>query len=421
MPEYFGDLNNMQTADLLKIVGLCKLINRAIHYEPLLEQIITYCTEVMDVEGASVLLHDPKRDKLIFHLVTGNKSEKIKKIILSCNEGIAGWIFKNNVSIISNNIPSDPRFCDRVDKSVGFVTKSIIGVPLVLDETVIGVFELVNRKHTDGFLKSDLVLAEGMAAQIALAIERTRLIQENIIHNRLVAIGEAIASLAHHIKNILTGFEGAAKLIRDALPCKKYDIVEKMWAIVDKSTARISALTKNMLELSKDRIPHYSLNSINKIIGEITDLYSQKAKMNNLTIESSLDENIPDFYFDAEGIYRCLLNLVSNGFDAVAKTECPKITIKSRIHNTGKSSKVIIETIDNGCGISEEVLEKLMMSKFFSTKGSSGTGLGLHVVRKIVNEHNGNLDIKSVCGEGSVFTISLPLVLSDPGENLQPK
>ncbi len=414
MSEKKDQVYAMQTGDLLKIVDLCKLMNRSIHYEPLLQEIINYCTAVMNVEGASILLHDPKIDKLIFHLVTGNKSEKIKKIILNCNEGIAGWIFSNNVSVLCNNLEDDPRFCQRVDKSVGFITKSILGVPLLLDGNIIGVFELVNKKSNEGFVKADLVLAEGMAAQIALAIERTRLIHENIMHHRLAAIGEAIASLAHHIKNILTGFEGAGKLIRDALRFKKYDIIEKMWPIVDKSAGRISALTKNMLELSKERIPHYSLNNINQIIMEIIDLYSEKAKINNIVFESMLDENIPEFYFDPEGIYRCLLNLVANGFDAINGVDFPKIIIKSTVLSNGGIKKVVVETIDNGTGMSEEIKEKIMMSKFFSTKGSAGTGLGLHVVRKIINEHNGDLDIKSAPGEGSTFTISLPMSLFSP-------
>ena len=399
-----GNNYTMEHADLMIIVKLCKLMNAAFNYDLLLQDIMNYCTDVMNVEGASVLLYDDPSNKLVFHLATGDKSETIKKIFLNCNEGIAGWVFNNNETILSNNLEKDDRFCSRVDHVTGFKTNSILATPLLLENKVIGVFELVNRKNNGGFTDRDRYLSEGLAAQIALAIERLRLIHENMAKSRLATIGETVAGLAHYIKNILTGLEGGKTLIDRALPKNNYDIVNSIWPIIHKGLNRMSTLTLNMLEFSKDRKPDYSLQSIESSITEVIQLYENKAEFEHITLKSIVDESIKPFYFDRTGIFRCLLNLVSNSFDALAKTESPQVTIYAK--QTDKY--VIIELTDNGCGMPEEYIQKIMMSTFFSTKGSRGTGLGLTVTRKIIQEHNGKLYIKSELNKGTTFRISLP-------------
>ncbi|MCD6459282.1 GAF domain-containing sensor histidine kinase [bacterium] len=394
----------MEHADLMIIVKLCKLMNASFNYDLLLQDIMNYCTDVMNVEGASVLLYDEQSNKLIFHLATGDKSEKIKKIFLDCDEGIAGWVFNNNATILSNNLDTDNRFCSRVDNATGFKTKSILAVPLLIGNKVIGIFELVNKKSNTGFTDRDQYLSEGLAAQIALAVERLRLIHENIAKSRLATIGETVAGLAHYIKNILTGLEGGKTIIDKALPKNNYDIVNSIWPIIHNGLNRISTLTLNMLEFSKDRKPDYTLQSIESVITEVIQLYKNKAEFEHITLKSIVDETITPFYFDKTGVFRCLLNLISNSFDALSKVESPKIFICAE--QTEKD--VIIELTDNGCGMSEESIKKIMMSTLFSSKGSRGTGLGLPVTRKIIQEHNGKLYIKSELNKGTTFTMILP-------------
>ena len=395
----------MEHADLMIIVDLCKLMNAAFNYDLLLQDIMNYCTKVMEVEGASVLLYDEPTNKLIFHLATGDKSETIKKVFLNCDEGIAGWVFNNNETILSNTLNKDNRFCSRVDDVTGFKTHSIIAAPLMIENKVIGVFELVNKKTNNGFTERDQYLSEGLAAQIALAIERLRLIHENMEKSRLATIGETVAGLAHYIKNILTGLEGGKTLIDRALPKNNYDVVTSIWPIIHKGLHRISTLTLNMLEFSKDRKPDYTLQSIESVITEIIELYENKAEFEHISLKSIIDEKIKPFYFDKTGIFRCLLNLISNSFDALNKIESPEIIISAK--QTDKY--VIIELSDNGCGMPQESIKKIMMSSFlFSTKGSRGTGLGLTVTHKIIQEHCGKLHIKSEPGKGSSFRISLP-------------
>lgn len=399
----------MHPDDLAIIINLCNLMNSAMHYEPLLEKIMAYCTDIMRVEGASILLHDQAHNKLVFHVSTGDKSEKLKKIFLGSNEGIAGWVFQHNEPVICNDLSTDSRFCSRVDKSSGFKTSSIIAVPLKLENKVIGVLELVNRWDNGGFSSRDLVLCEGIGAHIALALERVRLIRENIANSRLAAIGETVASLAHYIKNVLTALEGSAHLISAMLtdPVNNLAGITKYWSIIDRNINTMSSLVLEMLQFSKERHPAYRLSNINKLLLEVIDLYTEKAQAATVQIKVSFDDSLPEFYFDPDGIHRCLLNLISNSFDALNGIESPVITISSK---KTKNEKVNISIEDNGCGMPAEIIEKITMSKFFSTKGSKGTGLGLPNTRKIIHEHNGTFEVASSLGTGTVFTITLPLL-----------
>lgn len=403
----------LKADDLSIIVNLCKLMNTAIHHDVILETIMNYCTDVMCVEGVSVLLYEEKKHKLMFYLVTGDKSEKLKKVELDCDEGVAGWVFNNNRSVLANDLSKETRFSNRVDDVLAFQTKSIVAVPMILENKVVGVLELVNKKSDNGFSHRDLLLAEGISVHIAQAMERINLINENIASNRFAVIGETITGLAHYIKNVLTALEGSEHLIGNAIKEKDYSLVDRFWPIVNRSIGTISKLSKEMLEFSKDRKPEYSSGSINKVLSDIVEDCAQQAKSMDASIEVILDETIPEFYFDSTGIHRSVLNLISNAFDACSRVISPKVTVSSKRID---DNTVELGVSDNGCGMSQEDIDKITTSKYFSTKGAKGTGLGLFITRKIITEHNGRLDIKSDQGAGALFLITLPLLSSKPSE-----
>lgn len=399
----------LEPEDVDIIINLCRILNSALNHETLILKIMEFCTKAMRVDGVSILLHNDAKDKLIFYCTTGDKSEILKKITLDTNEGIAGWVFTHNTPVLSNSVHDDPRFAARVDDQSNFETHSIIGVPLNLDNATIGVLELVNKQSADGFSARDLVLSELIAEHAALALERVRLIQNNIATSRLAAIGETVAGLAHYIKNILTALEGSAFLVSETLQQEdsNFELIYRQWPIIDRSIQNISSLALSMLEFSKERKPSYTRNNINRIIAELADLMHEKARKYQIQFSITLDESIPDTYFDAQGIHRVLLNLISNSFDACSGVQTPILSIRS--HKNGADElKIILR--DTGAGMPAEVLEKIMTSKVISTKGSRGTGLGLPISRKIIQEHNGRFDILSESGKGTEITISLPIV-----------
>ncbi len=235
-----------------------------------------------------------------------------------------------------------------------------------------------------------------------------RLEQELIQSERLAAIGQTVASLAHYMKNILFGLKGGVYLVNTAPKVSESDSFETGWDMVERNMGRISDLVLDLLEYSKEREPEFESCSINEIANEVCGIMETTAKEHSIAIIKTFDPSIQDTLLDYKGIHRCLLNLVSNAIDAClfdpSKDKKWAVQVKTAL---GNDDMIRFEVSDNGCGMDEKVKKNLFTS-FFSTKEGKGTGLGLLITQKIVQEHNGIITVESQLGEGSTFTIQLP-------------
>ena len=251
--------------------------------------------------------------------------------------------------------------------------------------------------------------------------EIKRLQKELIQSERLAAVGQTVAGLAHGIKNILNGLKGGVYIVNNALKkssdslagasVEKGDPESKLrtgWDMVERNIHRVSDLVLDLLSYSKEREPEYEKYDPNIIVDEVCDLMESKARENDVTLIRSLNKEIGEVYLDPKGIHNCLLNLVSNAIDAcIFDPDTGKDwQVKVEVHSDGEGG-VIYDVIDNGCGMDQEVKDRVF-TEFFSTKGNRGTGLGLLVTQKIVNEHKGAMDVESEPGKGTKFSIRLP-------------
>ena len=133
-----------------------------------------------------------------------------------------------------------------------------------------------------------------------------------------------------------------------------------------------------------------------------------KAKESDIMIVRDFDPTIGDIFLDPKDIYRCLMNQVSNAIDACVDDEDEDKKYLVRVSTRRDSDGIVVfEVSDNGCGMDEEI-RKQIFTGFFSTKGSKGTGLGLIVTQKILQEHGGTISVQSEPGKGSTFTSKLP-------------
>ena len=238
--------------------------------------------------------------------------------------------------------------------------------------------------------------------------EIKRLEQELIKSERLAAIGQTVASIAHYIKNILFGLKGGIYLVNVTPHEDKTDSVQTGREMLERNIGRMSDLVLDLLEYSKDSEPEYESCFPNEIAHEVCDLMESRAKECDVEIIHDLDLSLGEVVLDRKGIHRCLLNLVSNAIDAClfdsSKRKKWVVELRTMLDNDGE---VKFEVTDNGCGMDQEVKEKLFTS-FFTTKEGRGTGLGLLITQKIVQEHGGTITIESEAGKGSTFTIRLP-------------
>ncbi len=232
--------------------------------------------------------------------------------------------------------------------------------------------------------------------------------KELIQSERLAAVGQTVASLAHYVKNILFGLKGGVYLVNEALKEDDTDSLKDGWDLVESNMGRISGLVLDLLEYSRERKPEYEKCFPNEIADDVCKLSQESAKEYSIEIIKDFDPSMGEAVMDPKGIHRCLLNLVSNAIDACIydSNEEKKWVVQVRTI-LEDDSMVKFEVSDNGCGMDEEVKKKLFTS-VFTTKEGRGTGLGLLNTQKIVQEHGGTITVNSQPGEGSTFTIRMP-------------
>jgi signal transduction histidine kinase len=238
-----------------------------------------------------------------------------------------------------------------------------------------------------------------------LVEEKTRQLIEA---ERLAAVGQTVAGLAHAIKNITGGLTGGIFVLEKgiALDNKKY--LHQGKEMVEGNVAKIKSMAMDLLNFAKEREPEYQSCDPNKPATEVFDLMAPRAREYGITLEMDLDKNLPHFWFDPEGIHRCLMNLVTNAIDACVEVGCSTRRVEVVLRSfKPKGWAVEYQVVDNGCGMDEETKDKVFQS-FFSTKGSRGTGLGLMITKKIVDEHGGVIEVESEKSSGSKFSIKLP-------------
>lgn len=262
------------------------------------------------------------------------------------------------------------------------------------------------------FTEDSLSLAIAIAHQAALAVEDTRYHEALVQSERLAAVGQTVAVLSHHIKNILQGLQTGGEIITAGLAGDTLDaeLLRQGWKIVEKNQAKIKDLVMDMLSFSKDREPRIENLDINALVGEVHELMKTRAQARGIRLEMRLND-MPAAQADREGIHRALLNVVSNALDAVEERKTPQVVITSSLE-AGKDSAgdwVRILVADNGVGILPDQMGDIF-KPFQSTKGERGTGLGLAVSRKILREHGGDIHVQSVVGKGSKFMLRFPLL-----------
>lgn len=237
--------------------------------------------------------------------------------------------------------------------------------------------------------------------EISNDVSGMKKLEEKMIEaNRLGAVGQTVAGLAHSIKNILMGLEGGKYIVSLGLQKNNQQMINQGWEMLERNFDKTTSLVKDFLSFSKGRVPELEIVNPADLISEIIDLYEEVAAQSGITLQPEIGDNIKPLPLDKAGIHTCLTNLVSNAIDACLMSE--KKGNKVTIRLTEQRNKLIFEVHDNGSGIDYEIKRKIFTT-FFTTKGGGGTGLGLLTTRKIVEEHGGKITVTSQKGKGANF------------------
>ncbi|MFH1113630.1 MAG: ATP-binding protein [Pseudomonadota bacterium] len=227
------------------------------------------------------------------------------------------------------------------------------------------------------------------------------------MQKQLILLGQTVAGMAHGLKNIMMGLDGGIYVVNRGLQDKDQKEVREGWEMVLFNYDKIAKIVKDILYCSKDRQPNFREVNPNSVIREVHDLFRDTAGRYGISFQLDLDEHVTDAVMDPDGLHSVISNLVTNAIDA-CKMDLWKdehlIELRSRKRANGS---IVIEVADNGTGIGHD-LKDHVFEDFFSSKGDKGTGLGLMVTQKVMNEHGGRITFRSRPGQGTTFVATFP-------------
>lgn len=379
-----------------RVIELSQVLNSTLDLPSLLEQVVTAAREVTETEGSSILLTDLKTGDLFFEAATGSKSEELKRVIVP-PESLAGWVAREGKMEVINDVSADARFSSLADESSGFITRSLIAVPLQLKGRTLGVLEVVNRIDNTPFNHEDVDVLMALASQAAVAIENARLFQQS----------DLIAEMVHELRTPLTSIVAYSELLLGKIKPEKSEMFA---GIILQEATRLTSMINDFLDLARlqsgrARLKHERVD-MPALVQECFMVVAAQADKNNIRVESQIPDNLPPVSGDRLLLKRVMINLLGN---AIKYNSANGFV---RASATVEDGSLSIAVQDGGRGIPPKDLEHIF-EKFYRVADSegftTGTGLGLAIAREIAEVHNGHIDVKSEVGVGSTFTLTLPV------------
>ncbi len=368
----------------------------------LLRKIIDAARELTDTEVASIMLFAPTSGELRFEATTNTQSAALEGVAVPLEGSIAGWIVKHGEPLLVPDTRSDPRWHPSVDELTSFVTRSILGVPLVSRGNTLGVLEALNKRQGN-FTDDDVTTLRWLADQAAVTIVNARLFEQS----------DLISELVHELRTPLTALMATSQLLlRSELPPEKH---RELVLTLQRETGRLSEMATNFLDMARleaGRMP-FKLAPLNvgELLAECREIVRPQSDEHGIAIHADLPADLPPLVSDRGKLKQVLLNLLTNAI----KYNRPNGTIHVRVERVtgpGTARSLRVSVADTGRGIPRDALSHLF-ERYYRVPDSegyaAGTGLGLRIARSIVQALGGEMGVDSTLGAGSLFFFTLPL------------
>ena len=306
-------------------------VSHTLDIDQLLQRILELIFEWVEADRGCVLLMDPTTKTLRPKVHRTRKGVRTDERI-NISKTILDYVIERNEGVLTSDARQDQRW-NPAGSILQMGVREAICVPMQGRYDVVGAIyidtstsaqQLIQQGGTaNKFTEDHLKLMIAIAHQASLAVEDTRYYSAMVQAERLAAIGQTIATLSHHIKNILQGIRGGSYLIEMGLKDHDEEVTRKGWKIVERNQNRISALVMDMLTFSKEREPDLMVAKLNDVVSEVIELMRSRAAEVQVELQWQPDNFMPELIFDPEGIHRAVLNVVANAVDAVTDRETP--------------------------------------------------------------------------------------------------
>jgi signal transduction histidine kinase len=398
-------------ASLERVLKLSQVINSTLELAPLLDIITQVATELTDTESASIMLVDKETGELRFKAVTGTSSINVKPFSVPMEGSIAGTVVQENKPLLIQDARNDPRWYQNVDAASGFVTRSIIAVPMQVHGQVIGVLEALNKRGGVQMTWDDVQVLTTLANQAAIAVENARLLSElQAAYDELNQLDQLksdfISVAAHELRTPLSVILGYAMFLKDDAS----GVAKEQLDIVLQSAMRLRSLIDDMVNLREVDLGKASLElevfSIQDLVTASVDEIRSIAEAKELEVFLRLPGEPVLIEADRKKMNIVLGNLLSNAVKFTNNNGRIGIQV-------GKQNATAWFSVwDTGIGIPDSKLEQIF-DRFYQVEPSlarhyDGMGLGLSIAKEMVELHRGRIKVQSQQGKGSAFTVFVP-------------
>lgn len=289
--------------------------------------------------------------------------------------------------------------------------KAGITVPLVGNDRVIGFLNLWDERVPEAYASDEIALILEVAERLATVLENSKLYEKIRERDRLAALGEMAAGLAHEIRNPLGAIKGAVQCLEPSrLPAEDGEFLE----VIVEEVNRLNGVVTAFLDYARPLKQSFGPTDLNEVVTRTVRLI-QNDIPENITLAVELNEALPRVDGDAEQLKQVLINLVQNAVQALGGQPGRIVVRTVRLDRFGEfrsggTDSVEVQVSDDGPGVPAEQQQHLFVP-FYTTK-QKGTGLGLAICQRIVKSHGGGISVQSKAGEGTTFSIRLPALPS---------
>src|SRR5512138_2136881 len=342
-----------QTLDsYLRLIEISRDLASTLDLDTLLDDIVRASADITHAEAASILLYDDTSRQLYFQVATNIDESTMRGLVVPLEKSIAGWIVTNRKSVRIDDAHKDLRFFSDVEQTLGFNTQSMLGIPLITKNKVVGVLEVLNKKR-GRFTDADESMLSVLGAQAAVAIENARLFQQS----------DLISEFVHELRTPLASLSTATYLL--LRPEMSREQQEQIIHNIHSETLRLNAMASSFLDLARlesGRVQfHKSSFSIADLLFECKDIMRAKAEEDHIQIVVEKCEGLPLLIADRDKLKQVLLNLLSNAI----KYNRPNGSVI--LSATAAEANICFTVQDTGLGIPEEAIPHLF-EKFYRVR-----------------------------------------------------
>ena len=409
--------NNVQDLEqriekLKRLVELSVTLNSTIDLDSLLNLVTTTATELLSCEAASILLYDEKNPRLYFAAATGSDPEKLAQVPVPIEGSLAGTIFRTNHSMILNNVEKDPRHYSLVGELIHFHVQSLIGVPMLIHDRVIGVLEAINKTDAEFTVEDETILLV-TASHAAIAINNARLLKTT--QEALQKVKEAdqrksnfLSLASHELRTPLGIIIGYASFLREDPKAETseharhvLDAALQMRALVEDMTNLTMLETDGLILIKAQDVAIQ--NVLKSACTEIFEIAAAKAQK---VVFAFPDKPIL-VHVDANKMAEAFVNLFNNAVHY--SPQGTEITIGATV----LGDHVLAWVQDKGVGIPGDKLKRIFegfyQTEAPTTRHHGGLGIGLTIAKGLIEAQGGKVWAESEGKDkGSTFKVLLP-------------